>query len=48
MPKYFQNALVQFVQTLPLLRQLWQVQTPLRDFLKKTPGTEKHKDKQKT
>ena len=28
-------------------RQLWQVQTPLSDFLKKTLGTEKHKDKKK-
>ena len=28
-----------------LLRQLWQVKTPLSDFFKKTPGKEKHKDK---
>ena len=27
---------------------IWQVQTPLSDFLKKTPGTKKHKDKYKT
>ena len=33
--KYFQNALIEFVQTLPRLRQLWQVHTPLTDFFKK-------------
>ena len=27
---------------------IWQVQTLLSDFLKKTPGTKKHKDKYKT
>ena len=43
--KYLENALTEFVQTLPYLPQLWQVQTPLSDFVKKTPGTEKHKDK---
>ena len=33
--KYFQNALIEFVQTLPRLRKLWQVHTPLTDFFKK-------------
>ena len=33
--KYLENALTEFVQTLPYLPQLWQVQTPLSDFLKK-------------
>ena len=45
--KYFENGLIEFVQTLPWLRQLWQIHTPLSDFFKKTPGTvtEKLKDK---
>ena len=34
--KYLENALTEFVQTLPYLPQLWQVQTPLSDFSKKT------------
>ena len=42
---WYRNALIEFVQTLPRLRQLWQVHTPLRDFLKKTSGTEEHQDK---
>ena len=29
------HALIKFVQTLPRLRQLWQVHTPLSDFFKK-------------
>ena len=33
--KYFQNALLELVQTLPRLRQLWQVHSPLSDFFKK-------------
>ena len=33
--KYFQNARIEFVQTLPRLRQLWQVHTPWTDFFKK-------------
>ena len=33
--KYFLNALIEFVQTLPRLRQLWQVHIPLSDFFKK-------------
>ena len=33
--KYFQNALIEFVQTLPRLRKLWQVHPPLSDFFKK-------------
>ena len=32
---FFQNALIEFVQTLPKLRQLWQVHTSLSDFFKK-------------
>ena len=43
--KYFQNAPIEFVQTLLRLRQLWQVHIPLSDFFKKTPGREKHQDK---
>ena len=33
--KYFENGLIEFVQTLPWLRQLWQIHTPLSDFFKK-------------
>ena len=33
--KYLKNALIEFVQTLPQMRQLWQVQTSLSNFLKK-------------
>ena len=33
--KYFQNALIEFVQTLPQPRQLKEVQAPLSDFWKK-------------
>ena len=33
--KYFQKTLIEVVQTLPQLMQLWQVHTPLNDFLKK-------------
>ena len=35
--KYLENTLIEFVQTLTKLRQLWQVQTPLSDFLNKLP-----------
>ena len=33
--KCFQNVLIEFVQTSPRLRQLWQVHIPLSDFFKK-------------
>ena len=44
--KYFQNALIEFVQTSPKLRQLKEVEALLSDFWykqtkQKTPGTEK-------
>ena len=42
--KYFLNAFIEFAQTLPQSGQLWQVHTPLSDFLRKTRSTEKHKD----
>ena len=47
--KYFQNALIECVQTLPKLRQLKEVEAPLSDFWnknkkkKKTPGTKNYK-----
>ena len=31
-PKKFDNALIEFVQTLPALRRLWEVKAPLSDF----------------
>ena len=33
-PKNFENALVEFVQTLPTLRRLLEVQAPLSNFQK--------------
>ena len=33
-PKNFENALIEFVQTLPTLRRLWGVNAPLSDFRK--------------
>ena len=33
-PKKFDNALIEFVQTLPTLRRLWEVKAPLSDFRK--------------
>ena len=42
--KYFQNALIEFVQTLPQPRQLRDVQAPFSDFWKKKPPcTEKYR-----
>ena len=39
--KYFRNALIEFVQTLPQPRQLREVQSPLSDFWKKSFNSEK-------
>ena len=33
-PKNFDNALTEFVQTLPMLRQLYEEHAPLSDFRK--------------
>ena len=43
--KYFEIALIEFVQTYTIMEAIMAGTNSLKRFLKKTPGTEKHEDK---
>ena len=45
MPKNFDHALVEFAQTLPTPRRLWEVKASLSDFQKTPPGAEEYERK---